>query len=53
MDAGVTSKLKTSHYVEKIFVTSSSCFRSSEWRSVSDSDKEKLGLVRNDDGEFW
>ena len=28
-------------------------FRSPEWNSISERDREKLGLVFNDDGEFW
>ena len=27
--------------------------RSLEWRSISSKEKEKLGLVTEDDGEFW
>ncbi len=29
------------------------CSRSAEWNSVSPKDRDRLGLVTADDGEFW
>jgi hypothetical protein len=29
------------------------CSRSPEWNSVSSKDRDRLGLITADDGEFW
>ena len=29
------------------------CFRSDEWKNVSEEEKRDVGLVNSDDGEFW
>ena len=53
MELGLISKTKNIFKNRKEIKLISHNKRSTEWNSVSDKNKKELGLVVDNDGEFW